>query len=663
MRLKLRTKLVGSFVAVIAVTGSIGTGVAVYLIGQKTTREAQDRVASDLKSARQIYDQRLRDVQTTLEFTALRRCGVINPLREGERDLLLQALQEALHKGDLDTLSLIDETGRVVARAHNPAVFGDRQDHNQLVRAVLEEREAIRGTQIVGREELLNESEELAARAQIRPVETPRAKRFASTRGTSGMMLQAAVPIIDDDSTFLGVLHGGILLNRDHEIVDRTRDLVFQAERYHGTYVGTSTIFQDDLRISTNVMLATGQRAIGTRLSSEVYDRVIAQGESWTARAFVVNDWYITAYEPIRDVDDQVIGALYVGLLEKKYADIKHRTLLLLASLTVAGMVLASVIGYMLAGAVTRPIHRLKEGAEAIAAGCYDCTIQVTANDEIGLLAESFNRLARELERTYGLLHGRIEAADKELKQANQELRDKQAQLVHAEKLAALGALAAGIAHEINNPLGTISLYAQMTADELGDGHEELAENMDVILRHSTRAGQIVKNLLEYARHTELEVGPVEVNPVLADVLAMTTHQATLQQVAVTSDLTDDLPAIVGDREKLRQVFLNVVVNALQAMPDGGQLSVSSRRAPDGSGVEVRIGDSGCGIPAEQLGKVFDPFFTTKETGKGTGLGLSVSHGIVEQHRGVFTVESEPGLGTTFTVTIPTGPEEERPGS
>ena len=675
MRLQLRGKLIVSFLAVIAVTGIIGTAVGVYLVGTGIVREAQNKVTLDLNSAHQIYQQQLLDIRLRLEFTAMRRFAVREALRTGNRALLLEGLRESMERSGLDVLTVTDPEGRVVLRARNPEVAGDSQAQDQIVGRALAERQAVAGTQIVAREELLKESEELAERARIELIPTSRARPTSATESTSGMMLKAAIPVLGGDGELLGVLYGGVLLNRDYEIVDATKDIVYRGATYEGTDIGTATIFQGDLRISTNVMTRDGRRAIGTRVSSEVYDRVVGEGRTWTTRAFVVNDWYLTAYEPIRDVDGEVIGILYVGVLEQKYVDMKRTTFLLLAGVTVAGAVLALGIAYVLANAIVRPIQRLERGVEALAHGDFDSEVIVKTADEIGSLAESFNRVRRELKDTYAKLQGKVEAADEDLRRANKELREKQKQLVHAEKLASLGALAAGVAHEVNNPLGTIALYAQMTLDELSDGDESRRENIGIILKHSTKAGQIVKNLLEFARRTEVEAKPVEINAVLEDVLSMTGHQAELQQVEVVKQLGPDVPMIVGDADKLRQVFVNVVVNALQAMPEGGRLTVASSvatlrssdaslrstSASEGQAAQVRIADTGRGIPQDKIDRIFDPFFTTKETGKGTGLGLSVSHGIVEQHKGEIAVESSPAKGTTFTVTIPAAPGEQEP--
>ena len=661
MTLSLRPRLVVSFLAVIAITGATGTSVGVYLVGGGIVREAQSKVTLDLNSARHIYEDRLADIQRTLQFTAIRRFAIREALRRGDRELLLQGLCEAMQEGGLDVLAITDQHGRVILRAQNPAVVGDSQAQDPVVGRVLAQRKPFAGTQIVPREELLRESDGLAERARMELIPTPMAKPTSASENTSGMMLKAAVPILDDKGQFTGVLYGGVLLNRNYDIVDATKDIVYRGATYEGKDIGTATIFQMDLRVSTNVMMHDGRRAIGTRLSSEVYDAVIGEGRIWTARAFVVNDWYITAYEPIRNIDGEVIGVLYVGVLEKKYADMKRETFWLLAGVTVGGMVLALAIAYVLANAVVRPVQRLKQGVEAIAEGDFDLDVDVKTADELGSLAGAFNRVRQELKETHAKLQGRIEAADQDLIKANGELREKQDQLVHAEKLASLGALAAGVAHEINNPLGTIALYAQLMRDARKRNPESCGESIDIIVKHATRAAQVVKNLLEFARRTELETKPLDVNAILNDVLSLTAHQAELQQVNVVKQLAPDVPMIAGDADKLRQVFVNIVINALQVMPEGGRLTVASSVAPGGGAVQVSIADTGPGISSEHINRIFDPFFTTKEAGKGTGLGLSVSHGIVEQHNGEIAVESSPGEGTTFAITIPTPSGEEKP--
>jgi two-component system NtrC family sensor kinase len=184
---------------------------------------------------------------------------------------------------------------------------------------------------------------------------------------------------------------------------------------------------------------------------------------------------------------------------------------------------------------------------------------------------------------------------------------------------------------------------------------------VDVIIKHATRAAQIVQNLLAFARRSELQKGRISVSGLVNDVLRVTEHQARLQGVEMASVLPDDLPEVNGDADKIRQVFVNVIVNALQAMPEGGSLRVTCSSEADRSHVRIVIADTGRGIAPEHADRIFDPFFSTKETGKGTGLGLSVSLGIIEQHSGTIAVESVPGRGTAFTIVLPAAMTSEAP--
>ena len=224
--------------------------------------------------------------------------------------MCVDTLAAQLH---LDFAGLVTPAGSTVYRSGSQP--GDPQVLNPAAALALERRTAVAGTLVLNRDELAAEHPDLAERARIVLVATPKAAPRPETQETEGMCLVSAEPVYAGN-TLIGVLYGGVLLNRNNEIVDRVRDTVFQQEIYRGEHIGTATIFFRDMRIATNVLDAQGERAIGTRASAEVNDRVLAKGERWTARAFVVRDWYITAYEPITDVLGRTAGMLYVGVLE-----------------------------------------------------------------------------------------------------------------------------------------------------------------------------------------------------------------------------------------------------------------------------------------------------------------------------------------------------------
>jgi two-component system NtrC family sensor kinase len=241
----------------------------------------------------------------------------------------------------------VDRKGTVIFRFHNPKVSGDSLIHDPFVKGALEKK-AISGTQVLSGDELVREGESLAQMAIIPSVPTPKERPTKKVEETSGMVLKSAYPVIDFNGEVLGVLIGGILLNRNYEIVDRIKNIVFKDAKYKGKEIGTATIFLGDLRISTNVMDKEGNRAIGTRAMKEVQEQVLGKGEPWIHRAFVVDDWYITAYEPIQDIQDKIVGMLYVGMMESKYAVMKERLILLFFLFSMTGMLVALTVSFLL---------------------------------------------------------------------------------------------------------------------------------------------------------------------------------------------------------------------------------------------------------------------------------------------------------------------------
>jgi len=634
MKISLRAKLITSSLAVIIICGLVATLVAVRLIGTSIINQAQTKVRIDLNSARQIYHNEVQRVKGLLRLSAL-RFFLKDALSEENTEMLTARLEEIRKSESLDVLALTDENGRVVVRARNPSAIGDDQAQDEILNRVLSSGEVIAATVIVPREELLKEGPELAEQAYIKFIFTEKAKRSTETEQTSGMMIKAAAPVFGYDGTLVGVLYAGKLLNRNYEIVDKVKETVYQGVKYKGKDIGTATIFQGDLRISTNVRGKQVSRAIGTRVSEEVYEQVLVRGLPWIGRAFVVNNWYIAAYEPIKDINENIIGILYVGVLEEKFADMRQRAIAIFLGITLAGMAIALITSSFLANGVLQPIKRLVFASQQLAKGDLDYRVKTTPGDEIAELAETFNLMASSLKER-----------DEQLKQYTQQ------QIMKSERLATLGQLAAGVAHEINNPLGAVLMYSHLSLEEMKTGDPQ-RKNVEKVVGEATRCKDIVKGLLDFARQTEPKVEELDVNEILERTLSLVEHQALLQNVKITRAFSASLPKVMIDGNQMQQVFTNIILNAAEAVHGEGELTVATGVPPDGKAIEIELTDTGCGIPQENLGKIFDPFFTTKEVGRGTGLGLAVSYGIVARHKGTIDVKSEPGKGTTFIVRLP----------
>jgi two-component system NtrC family sensor kinase len=302
--------------------------------------------------------------------------------------------------------------------------------------------------------------------------------------------------------------------------------------------------------------------------------------------------------------------------------------------IAVAFLVVLLVVMLLLATFIARqmlaPLNRIMLATRRIADGnLTPITPRRRYHDEFSELALAINYMMHELVR-------------------RQEL------LVQTHKLKAIGTLTAGVAHELNNPINNIMLTAASLQEDYGDLDD--AERLDMVgdlVSESERARDIVRNLLDFARQSEVELAPLDVEEIIGDTLQLAANHVKLAKVKVQGEVEESLPPVHGDRHQLTQVFLNLVLNALDAMPGGGTLTISVQQSEDRNFVDIAFTDTGVGIPKQYLGSIFDPFFSSKKNAKGTGLGLSVSLGIVNQHGGSIRVASDVGKGTTFTVSLP----------
>jgi two-component system, NtrC family, sensor kinase len=306
---------------------------------------------------------------------------------------------------------------------------------------------------------------------------------------------------------------------------------------------------------------------------------------------------------------------------------------------------------------VHQPVTTLRFGTECIREGNLGVQIPITTRDELGELAVSFNEMSRQLLEARNESVTFAHTLEKRVAEKTAELERAHRQMLQAEKLTSLGKLAAVVAHEINNPLSGILTYARLLRKwiERGDSMEqhsgEMREALDLIASESRRCGEIVQNLLAFSRVPPLNITDVDINDVLRRCIKLIEHKLDLGNIVLRLDLARDLPLVRGDAGQLEQLFLALVMNAIEAMPQEGNLHITTSSA-SGDGVTITVEDDGCGIPESLLPQLFEPFVTTKEA-RGVGLGLAVSRSVVERHHGVISVKSEVGRGTTFTIELP----------
>ncbi|HET6437778.1 MAG TPA: ATP-binding protein [Anaeromyxobacter sp.] len=354
-----------------------------------------------------------------------------------------------------------------------------------------------------------------------------------------------------------------------------------------------------------------------------------------------------------------VLGVLDVGIsmeqLDRETEAFRRRAL---GAAAVAAVLLGLLIAWVARRQLIRPVVALVHATRRVASDQLETEIPITWSGELGALATSFNEMTRSLRQARAELQDLMVGLEQQVQDRTAALRTAQDQLVRSEKLSSLGRLSASIAHEINNPLAGILTFAKLMIRTLEQGlpdeptRRSLVKHLSLVQRETERCTAIVRNLLEFARERPLAVKDVDINAVVEEALQLLQNPIQLNDLRLTKALAP-LPPVRADFGQLRQACVNVIMNACEALPRGGRLSVESRVVTGGGAVELFFQDDGPGIPPERLPRIFDPFFTTKE--KGTGLGLSVVYGIVERHGGTIDIRSAPGQGTSVTIRIPAG--------
>ncbi|GBD95634.1 MAG TPA: sensor histidine kinase [Nitrospirae bacterium] len=311
-------------------------------------------------------------------------------------------------------------------------------------------------------------------------------------------------------------------------------------------------------------------------------------------------------------------------------------------------------LGIILYKIVSKPVNELVYGMQKVAGGDLDYSVPIKSIDEMGVLARTFNSMKKDLKAARDQREKWAQTLEAEIAKKTEEIRKTHASLVQTEKLASLGRMAAGVAHEINNPLTGVVTFAHLLKKKFPPDSQE-AQDIDIIIEQSERCSKIIKNLLTFARATPSEKGKVSINDVLRRTIFMVQNQEKFHHIKFNVNLEDSQFIIVGDSSQFQQIFLNMFINAADAMGGRGNITVATRTITENSKpyVEIEFTDEGTGIKEKDLPKLFEPFFTTKPVGKGTGLGLSVSHGIVKHFGGYIKVKSEVGKGTSFFVRLP----------
>ncbi len=652
------------------------------------------KVRSDLAVAHGYFDRVMAEVGTSA-LTVAESHGLRRALQRQDAVALQALLQAQRERGGLTFLNWRAPDGRVLVahwgvpdgatgsanaarvQADSPTPMGAGADSSMAVArpSRLSARPPAPWFEPAGRPHVavLDNAEfaRLAPQAQdqvpVPILPTQGARSIDRTVEDRAMVITAMAPVRDEGGTLLGHVQAGVLLNRNLDFIDRINDIVYPEGALPFGSRGTATLFLDDVRISTNVRLfaqdptagdGAATRAIGTRVSETVRATVLGQGRTWLDRAFVVKEWYVSAYEPISDLRGQRVGMLYVGFLEHPFTVLKYAVLAAIGALFFSVMIGASFWSLRAARGIFQPVERMEMTMRMVQAGDGLARVgPLRSQDELAHLARGLDELLEAIAEKTRSLQEWNAVLDARVAERTAELQTAQQQLMRSEKLAVIGQLTAGMAHEINNPIAVIQGNLDLLRHTLGPQAASVQTELDLAQQQVERMRLIVTQMLQFARPGDY-AGYVEaVDParVLEDSLVLTDHALREGGIRVQRQFTPGLRAAIN-RQELQQVLVNLVMNAAHAMPSGGTITLSchAQALEDGvAGVVLAVADQGAGLPDSVQHGLFQPFVTHKKDG--TGLGLWISRSIVERYGGDIRAANRPvdeGGGAVFTVVL-----------
>lgn len=604
----LKQRILWAFAGIIVFLGVCILGLGFYVIKKDIFERTQTRVVRSLDSARIFYAEEINRIGESLESTNL----------DDDADVLKKKLR-------LDYFYKIP----VGQAPHNVS---------EIVRVAVEQMKPVGGTRIINKTELAGMSESVRNRARIKIENTPKARPTAATVLESAMAKEFALPIYGSNGHVDQIVFAGRIINQDCILVDRIRKLVFGDELYKNKPVGTVTIFQDDVRISTNVLNGQGQRAIGTRISEEVYHTVVEQNRRWLDRAFVVTHWYKTAYEPIRNINGDIIGILYVGIMEEPYSAMATRALLVFVAVIVLASVIAFFVSVLLADSFLSPVTQLIEATRRMTGGHLGQEVKPSPIFELNELSQSFNEMSAQLKER-----------ELSLKMSNEKLAE-----LNKSYLDLLGF----VAHELKGLLSSAVINAYSLRDGfLGMINFKQKKAVDSICRNLDYLDATVKKFLNLSR---LERGNLEINKTefaigkeVFEISIQTFAQIAKSKHMQVQNEIDPFLKVKADIDLMQIVANNLVNNAIKYGDEDGQIRLSARQTDEWITIEV-YNDS-LPIRPEMIGQLFKKFSRLdtpqKKKVKGTGLGLYITKQIVEAHGGNIHVEAKEN-GNSFIFTI-----------
>ncbi len=584
-------------------------------------------------------------------------------MRQSNKQRLKNQLQVLKVTEGLDFVHVVNTKGKWL---FDDTVFSGEVKPSPLIQDVVHSGLPRVGLELYTSAYLTRERHGLAEDARITSQQTTADKQISDTEHRA-LVMRAVYPIKNERGQTVALLEGGLLLNDNTKLVNAIHELVYGPGSLPEGGNGLISIVLDDMRIATNLTVQSQNRVqvLGSTVPPEVRQAVFKQDKSWVGKVTTPDGVYLSAYQPLRDYQNNVIGMLEAGYLVAPLRQTYLQDLLLFGMLLLSLVFFTAVLTILGARRIFKPIERIAEVIHAQEAG-KDLRIgNIKSRDEIGAVAERFDRMLdllhernAQIQRSADYLEQQVYERTRELRLKNNRLENTiellnktRKQLVMSEKFAALGELTAGVAHEINNPTAVILGNMDLVIEELGEKTSPVSKEISLIYEQVYRIRNIVERLLKYSRASPstLNLQMTDVNRLIEDTTLLVRHEAERKQADIVMHFAENCRVRI-DAQELQQVLINLLINAIHAIDQNGKIEISTHELKGGD-VSILIHDDGEGIDSDDIVKIFDPFYSTKKS-QGTGLGLSVSYGLVNRYGGSLDVSSMPGEGTVFCVQL-----------
>ncbi len=582
-----------------------------YTMQHDIIARAQKEVVKKIEAAQIVYDNEIDKIKTALILT-----------RDTKSLISVKSILDVDYVYEVPVSSKVNVQSEIAREAFKGNLAG--------------------GSRIIEADELKIISNVLLDRAKTKIEYTLKAKPADKKFLESALAIEYAMPIMDSNREVVAVRYAGRIINKDFNLVDDIRDVVFGHEVYNNKLIGTVTIFQDDVRIATNVLNSAGERAVGTRVSEEVYDAVLQRGASWNDRAFVVSDWYLTAYKPIKNISDKTIGIIYVGILERPFTDLMAGRFLIFLIIIAIAAFLALFVSYFLASKILSPLYRALKASDVLSKG--DLSYRLREDSpikEFDQLAVSFNGMAVKLEERENSLM----ASKGQLEVMNKRYLD----------------LVGFVSHELKGILSSIVLNAYSLKNKLlGPINEAQEKALSSVTRNLDYLSQTVKNFLNLSRIEKQEMvlnkTEVFIKKDIFDASIDALKQQAEEKRMIIQDNIDEAIKVYADSGLLHIVANNLLTNALKYGKRDGYIVLSSKVFTDI--VEIEVYNDGRPISAIDIDKLFKKFsrldYEGEEKAKGTGIGLFITKEIIIHHGGKIRVEPKE-KGNSFIFQLKKG--------